>query len=155
MPLLVNISWIATWVWFIFTGLFLAYWDLREHRLPNRLVASALVGALVGFVLVAGTAGMWGSLVRAFIAGLVVFAVYLVIHFLGGMGMGDVKYSLVIGMYLGWLGWEALWWGTLASFVLASIAVFIGMIMRRRSSHLPFGPFMTVGVLIAAVLPTA
>jgi leader peptidase (prepilin peptidase)/N-methyltransferase len=68
------------------------------------------------------------------------------------MGMGDVKYSLVIGLYLGWLGWEFLWWGTFLSFGLASTAVVLGAIAHKSVKRLPFGPFMTAGVLITAAL---
>jgi leader peptidase (prepilin peptidase) / N-methyltransferase len=155
MDMWANILVTATWVWFILTGLTLAVWDIREHRLPNPIVASALLGAVVGFGCVAALSGAWSSLARGLLAAVIVSAVYLVIHILGGMGMGDVKYALVTGLYLGWIGWEALWWGTFIAFLLASMVVLARVLIKLKSPQLPFGPFMAIGVLMAAVIGTS
>jgi leader peptidase (prepilin peptidase)/N-methyltransferase len=152
MAMWANVLATATWGWFIVTGLVLATWDIREHRLPNRIVASALLGAIVGFVGVALLTNVWDSLARAFMAALIASGVYFVIHLVGGMGMGDVKYALVTGLYLGWVGWQALWWGTFMAFLLAAIVVLARMPTKRKTQHVPFGPFMAAGVLIAAAL---
>ncbi len=152
MAMWANVIAIATWIWFILTGFVLSTWDIREHRLPNHVVASALVGAVVGFGGVAALTGAWSQLARGLLASAIVSTGFLVIHMVGGMGMGDVKYALVTGLYLGWVGWQALWWGTFMAFLLAAIVILARVPTKRKSQHVPFGPFMAVGVLIAAAM---
>ena len=71
-----------------------------------------------------------------------------------GLGMGDVKLGFVTGLFLGWLGWGWVYWGTFLGFALgASVALFV-MIRRRGtwSTAIPFGPCMLLGVLVCAVI---
>ncbi|WP_303816088.1 A24 family peptidase [Selenomonas ruminantium] len=66
----------------------------------------------------------------------------------GGLGMGDVKLSVPLGM---WLGWEDL----LLCLLLASVAGLLYgawlLACRRlnRQTPLPFGPFLALGALAA------
>jgi leader peptidase (prepilin peptidase)/N-methyltransferase len=67
-----------------------------------------------------------------------------------GMGLGDVKLSGVLGLYLGWLGWGPVLVGAFSAFVLGGL-VGIGVILFAgggRKSKVPFGPFMLLGTLI-------
>jgi leader peptidase (prepilin peptidase)/N-methyltransferase len=71
----------------------------------------------------------------------------------GGMGFGDVKASGVLGMYLGFLGWEQLAVGVAAAFVLGGIFGIVLMIIGRagRKTAVPFGPWMFAGAWIGIV----
>jgi prepilin signal peptidase PulO-like enzyme (type II secretory pathway) len=68
--------------------------------------------------------------------------------------MGDVKYSFVLGLVVGWTnpdGWLLFIW---LSFILATLWS-VWKFFRRKiqfGSHLAFAPFLTVGV-IASCLP--
>jgi leader peptidase (prepilin peptidase)/N-methyltransferase len=68
-----------------------------------------------------------------------------------GLGMGDVKMLAMIGAFLGWQL-------TLLTLVMASLAgsiIGVLLIATRRGSMqyaLPFGTFLAVGALIAAVV---
>ncbi|WP_181028583.1 prepilin peptidase [Pseudoclavibacter sp. RFBA6] len=68
--------------------------DVREHRLPNPLVAFAALGLLLASCL------DWlltGSLdLAAIIIGMLVGAALLLCSVLGGLGMGDVKLGAVL-----------------------------------------------------------
>lgn len=140
------------WLWFLGWGAALSWKDARSHRLPNAWVAVALVGALglLGLVAWQLRQPLWLPLATAG----VVSVSLLVIHIVGGMGMGDVKYGLVVGLYLGALAWEwswwIVWWGLWWAFVLATAWALV----RRRKQHgaaaIPFGPFLTMGVWVAA-----
>lgn len=147
-----SIALLATWVWFFITALKLSKIDFREHRLPNLLVLISYVGGILGFVLVALTQNDPWILVSAFAGSLVACVVYLLIHMLGGMGMGDVKYAAVVGLYLGSLGWTYLYLGSLISFACAALWVLPLMFSRRKTRQLPFGPFMALGVLVSGLL---
>ncbi len=140
---------IAAFAYLAVVSVILAAIDLREHRLPNRIV---LPSYLVGIGLL-GSAVLFGapatSLVRgaAGMAGL--FAFYLLLRAVSrrGLGGGDVKLAGVLGLYLGWVGWDALALGALAGFVLGGAAGVVLILARRadRTTPLPFGPAMLGG----------
>ena len=76
--------------------------DLAWHRIPNTLLLSALVLALI---LQASGDGLDGMLAAA--GGLLVGLAFLMpLHVMGGMGAGDVKLLGVVGAFLG--PWGAL-----------------------------------------------
>jgi leader peptidase (prepilin peptidase)/N-methyltransferase len=71
--------------------------------------------------------------------------------------MGDVKLAPALGLYLGYLGWEAVLVGILAGFVLgalAAIVILVRDVVARRPvggalrRALPFGPFLLLGTLV-------
>lgn len=136
-------------------GVPLAVIDLREHRLPNWLTLPAypVAGALLGLAAIADedSAGAWRAL-----AGMVILiGFYDLISRINpaGMGYGDVKFSGVLGLYLGWAGWDAIVVGTLAAFVAGAVTG-LGLLITRRaelSSSMPFGPFMLAGTVIGIV----
>ena len=152
MSALSTILYFITWIWFIVTAFMLSKVDFREHRLPNLLVFSAYLGGLVGFALLASTRGDFPILVYAMAGSLVTVLAYLIIHLLGGMGMGDVKYAAVVGLYLGSLGWTYLYIGLLISFAGAAIWVIPTMFTNKKTRNVPFGPFMALGVLVSGVI---
>ena len=69
------------------------YWDIRERRVPNKLVLSGLLIALAMQVWIAGAAGAWGFMAGA-LTGL---AVLLPFNMLRLMGAGDVKLMAMAG----------------------------------------------------------
>ena len=141
------------WAWFVGWAIALAVIDIREHRLPNRMVATALVGSVVLTVSVAAATADVGVLVRAAAASVVAVAAFAVAHIVGGMGMGDVKYAAVTGWVLGTVGWWAVWWGHLLGFVLAGGVVVIGLLSGKlhARSAIPFGPFMALGASVVGI----
>ncbi len=145
---------VAQWVWFAVWAVALTRVDLREHRLPNTMVAIAFAGGVVlttvRSVVVADTSLM----VSAALGSLAAVVAFAVAHVVGGLGMGDVKYAAVTGWVLGTLGWEALWWGHFAGFAAAGFVVVVGWLTRRmhRSTAIAFGPFMGLGSLVVGGL---
>lgn len=142
------------WFWFVLTGVLLAVIDVRIHRLPNVLVGLTFV---VGSLLLFFHGLLHQSLSQFTSAALGAFTLVLaygVLHLLGGIGMGDVKYAGVVGLYLGSLSWSALWWGTLVAFLLAaSASVWPAPTGQRRSDRaMAFGPAMVVGALAGALI---
>src|SRR6266542_3643005 len=70
---------------------------------------------------------------------------------LAGMGLGDVKFALVLGLALGWLGWSAVVAGFVGAFLLGGLAALGAMLILRvgRKTQLPFGPWLALGALLA------
>ena len=126
--------------------------DLDTHTLPNRVVLPSYLVA----VALLGTAsvidGRWSSLASAAIGGAALFLLYgiLVVVRPGGMGFGDVKLAGVLGLFLGFLGWEHLIVGGFAAFILGGIYGVIQLARHRatRTSGIPFGPWMLLGAWV-------
>lgn len=137
-------------------GAWLLIIDARTHRLPNRIVLPTLGGALVLVVIDAlVTAEVW-SLVRAIGGMLILGGFYAVMRVAsrGGIGGGDVKLAAVIGLVLGWHGWQALTVGAASAFMLGAIYALALMALRRanRSTRIAFGPWMIIGAVIGVAL---
>ena len=120
--------------------------DLDTHTIPNKITYP---GFVVGLALIAvlETDSLVENLIASAAAGGFLFVAWFA--YPRGMGLGDVKLAGVIGILLGWLGWEALAVGAIAVFLLGGI-VGIGMLVagRGRKASLAFGPWMLAGAWI-------
>jgi len=140
-------------------GAVLTLIDLDVHRLPDVLVLPSYPIAFVLLLVPTVVTGQWGALLRAVLAGLVLFVVYLVLALVspggGGLGFGDVKLAGVLGLLLGWLGWGPVIVSVLAAFVIGGVIALILLLARRasRSSHIAFGPSMILGAWVALMFP--
>lgn len=67
-----------------------------------------------------------------------------------GMGFGDVKYCLPMGLLL---GWPIMLVGVFMSFVIGAVVglAMIGLKKKTMKAVIPFGPFLVVGTVIALV----
>lgn len=127
--------------------------DLDHFLLPNRVLYPTGIITSVLLVLPAAFDDQWDALLRAGLGGLAAFAVFFVIHIISprGMGFGDVRLSLVLGIALGWLSWGHVFLGLFLGFLLGAV---VGMFLivtklRTRKEPVPFGPFMAAGALVA------
>jgi leader peptidase (prepilin peptidase) / N-methyltransferase len=137
-------------------GVALTVIDIDVHRLPNAIVLPLYPVALPLVVATAWLDSDGSALVRALFAMAASVAFYLLLALIkpGGMGMGDVKLSGVLGLVLGYLSWGAVIVGTMAAFILGAIVGVVLMAVGRagRQTAIPFGPFMLVGALIGAMV---
>ena len=127
----------------------LALIDLDTRTLPNAIV---LPSYGVGIVLLS-LSGYLNSdhraILRAFVGGAVMWLLYLAMALMypDGMGFGDVKFAGVLGLFLGYLGWDVLVTGAFAAFVLGGLFAVLLIILRKSNlkSGIPFGPWMVAG----------
>ncbi len=151
-----GLSWqFPAYLFFAAVAVVLTVIDLRHHLLPNAVVLPALG---IGFVLLALAAtgeNAWGALLRAVLGALVLFVLYLVLALISpaGLGMGDVKLAAVLGMFLGFQGWGALFVGAVLASVVGMVVGLAVLASRRGGlrSDVPFGPSMLAGALVAVV----
>ncbi|MGW1704261.1 prepilin peptidase [Streptomyces sp. NPDC002206] len=143
---------LAVWLLLAPVAVLLATIDRRVHRLPDRLtlpLAGAAVVLLGGAALLPEHAGSWLS---ALLGGLALGGFYFLLFLINpnGMGFGDVKLALSLGVALGWYGWAVVFAGGFAGFVLGAVYGFGLVILRRagRRTGIPFGPFMIAGALL-------
>lgn len=134
----------------------LAVVDLVEKRLPNAVIAPALIAVAVLLVVAAALTGEWLRLVWALAGAAGMFAAYLVLALISprSMGMGDVKLAALIGAVLGWFGLSCWLVGLLAAFIVGGVVAIVALALRRVTlrGSIPFGPSMLVGAMVAVVL---
>ncbi|MFD3871034.1 prepilin peptidase [Streptomyces sp. NPDC058623] len=134
----------------------LALVDLAVHRLPDVLtlpLAAATAGLLGAAALLPGAAGSWRL---ALLGGGALGAAYLVLFLINpaGMGLGDVKLALPLGVALGWYGWGVWMVGAFLGFLYGALYG-LGLLLRGRATRkqgFAFGPFMTAGALTGVLL---
>ncbi|MFE7479811.1 prepilin peptidase [Streptomyces sp. NPDC057552] len=134
----------------------LATVDRRVHRLPDPLTLPLAAGAVLllgGAALLPGHAGSWTS---GLLGGAALGGFYLLLFLINpnGMGFGDVKLALTLGVALGWYGWAVLLLGGFAGFLFGAVYGLGLVVLRRagRKTGIPFGPFMIAGALTGVLL---
>ena len=134
----------------------LALIDLDTFLLPNRIVYPLTVAVVALLAAAAITGDDVGHLGRALVGGAAAFTVFLVLHLVSprGMGFGDVKLAFVLGVALGWVSAATVFLGLFLAFLLGSV---IGILLiatgrRGRRDHVPFGPFLALGTVLALLL---
>jgi len=134
------------------TGTAIAIVDLREKRIPNRmlLTATPIVTVLLAAALL--LRGEPGRLVAVLVGAAAMFALYLVIALAvpAAMGMGDVKLAALLGGVLGATGLTGWLVGLLGAFLVGGVVAVIALVTRRIGlrGSIPFGPWMVVGAVI-------
>ncbi|MDA8314442.1 MAG: A24 family peptidase [Actinomycetota bacterium] len=130
--------------------------DIAARRVADGAVLTALVSGAAFLALASGFGAAWWPLARAGIAMVVLAGFYLTLGlaFPSGMGMGDVKWAAVTGLFLGWISWPAVATGTLVAFAGAALFVVVRHVAapRRRRAVLAMAPFMAAGALAAILL---
>ena len=125
--------------------------DLRHQILPNVITLPGIVVGLVCSVML--PPGWLASLIGAIAGGGILFAfaeIYYRIRKVEGLGMGDVKMLAMIGAFLGWqLTFVTLLLASFSGSVIGAALIATGR--GRKKTPLPFGTFLAVGALIAAV----
>jgi leader peptidase (prepilin peptidase)/N-methyltransferase len=119
--------------------------DIREHRIPDRLIIAGIAAGVAARLVNPGS-----RLQDGIIGGVSAFAVLLVIHLAtrGGLGLGDVKLMGCIGFCLGFeQAFSILLIGVILIGLYGLVLVFIDRENRKR--ELPFAPFLLAGTLIA------
>lgn len=157
---------LAVWLAVAPVAVLLAVVDWRVRRLPDVLTLPLAAGAVLLLGLVAlggGGAGAWGG---ALSGGLALGGFYFVLYLVNpaGMGLGDVKLAIGLGVTLGWYGWAILITGAFLGLLLGALYG-CGLLLRRARGAearndgpepaMPYGPFMIVGALLGVLLGAA
>jgi leader peptidase (prepilin peptidase)/N-methyltransferase len=129
---------------FVFTLLAVTLTDLEQRLIPNKILIVATVLGL-SIAAIGDPSSLPERAIAAAAAGGVFFLV--VLAYPKGMGLGDVKLTAVMGLYLG---------RNVAPAVLVALlvgsAVGLAMMARQgaaaRKQAIPFGPFLALGGVV-------
>jgi leader peptidase (prepilin peptidase)/N-methyltransferase len=145
---------LAAFTWWAAGMAILAFTDLAVRRLPFRLTAATTAGTAL-LLAPAHVPGMqWASAVLCAAAAAGFYAALRVLS-RGGAGLGDVAAALPVGLAAGWFGPAAVLVALAAAHTMA-IAMMLGVrVLRWRPvRHLPLGPYLAAGALIAIATRT-
>jgi len=131
----------------------LAAIDLTSHRLPNRVLLPTSL-ALATTITVHALATGDGAAARGAAAGALAIAAALLLFALvtrGGLGLGDVKFGALLGMWAGWLALLAPVVVVASAFLTGGVVALVGMARGTTtpSTRIPFGPMLAVGGAVA------
>ncbi|MFI6641990.1 prepilin peptidase [Streptomyces sp. NPDC050504] len=147
---------LAVWLPLVPFAVLLSVVDRRVHRLPDHLTLPLAVVVpllLGGAALLPGAGGAWTT---ALLGGLALGGAYFVLFLINpnGLGFGDVKLAVPLGVALGWYGWDVLFAGAFAGFLFGTVYGLGLMVSRRggRKTAIPFGPFMIAGGMAGMLL---
>jgi len=144
----------AAWWLLLQIGFALAVVDLREHRLPDPLLATAGIGVTAAVTAAAAATGDWTSWWQAAVSATAAFVVFYALAVATGMGYGDVKLAAVIAGCAGYTSptaaAAALLGGLLAGGLAGMGALAAG---RGRRAALALGPWLLLGAAGSLAVP--
>ena len=110
--------------------------DIACQRLPTRWWCRRSRPAPVLLAVLAAVDRQWGSLGRALLGAVALGAVYFLLHLAPGrpLGFGDVKLAVLLGLFLGWLGWREVVWGALLPW-LVNVPVVLVVLLTGRAER--------------------
>lgn len=113
--------------------------DIKEHRLPNKIVLPMIAITFLSQLTLAIWTGAWASLGVSVGLGFAMLVVGLVANYKDLIGMGDVKLLVALTMMLSWFT-------VLGAVLLAPISLVLGILitlstlMFTRPNRIPLGP---------------
>jgi leader peptidase (prepilin peptidase) / N-methyltransferase len=145
--------------------------DIDHYRIPDRVVFPTFVLTLVLLAAASMAVGEWAGLMAG-LAGAAAYFVFLFVFFFiwpRGMGFGDVKLALVLGLHVAWAGSVAqvdgelvyvglefglrlVLMGALFGSMLGAVLGLGVLLVWGRKGAFPFGPALCVGALVAVLL---
>ncbi|HRW39759.1 MAG TPA: A24 family peptidase, partial [Aquihabitans sp.] len=131
--------------------------DLELYILPNRITYPTIVASAIAIPILSVVAAddPVGSIIRAYLCGIAFAGIlllttlaYAVVARKDGMGMGDVKLAVILGMWAGWIH-PVLPLIALIASSLIGLVIGVGfMVKRGRSDYFPFGPSLAIGTVV-------
>jgi len=134
----------------------LSFIDVENLVLPRKLVYVHLASVGVLLTVAAAASHEWHQLEVGVLCALGWWLLFFILNLLNPawLGFGDVRFSLVLGLGLGWLGFDFVVLGFFAANLIGLITalalIAIGKIDRSR--RIPYGVFLSVGAIFSVEL---
>ena len=151
-----GVSWALPGYLVLFAALLaISVIDLEHYIVPDRITVPLTLASIPLVGLASLGEGEGRAFVRSLLGAVAFFSFFFFLNLVypKGMGMGDVKLSFSLGMYLGWVSWGELFLGGFLAFLLGAVISVTLMAVRRRGGKdfVPFGPFLAAGTVIAVL----
>jgi leader peptidase (prepilin peptidase)/N-methyltransferase len=123
------------------TALPLLVIDMKQHRLPNKIVLPMISITFVSQLSLAILTSAWATFGISLGIAFVVFVLGVFMNYKNHIGMGDVKLLTGLTMLLAWFT-------PLGALLLAPISLALGflativILLKRSITHLPLGPIV-------------
>lgn len=137
--------------------------DLQLLRIPDRVTFPAL-GIAVPLVVAASIQHDTPDQIRGALIGAIGYFVALLVPHLvypRGMGFGDVKLALLMGLFLGWLGWsevhpvagpiQLVLYGLMLGCTLGVVFGLVHAVVSKRRGEFPFGPALALACVVVVL----
>ncbi len=131
--------------------------DLELYILPNKITYPSILVSLVAIALlsVVATDNPGAAMLGAAI-GAIGFAGFLLVLLLAwelilhkeGMGMGDVKLAILLGLWIGFINPLLCLFALIASSVIGLVVGVAILAVRKESKPFPFGPWLALGSIL-------
>ncbi|WCO65173.1 prepilin peptidase [Iamia majanohamensis] len=125
--------------------------DLELYRLLDKITFPVLGASAVLVAAVSLVEGEPDRILYA-LGGAVGYFVFLFVPALiypRGMGLGDVKLALLMGLFLGWINPLLCLYALIAACLLGLVAGVVLFLARgRKSAEFPFGPWLALGCVL-------
>ena len=131
--------------------------DLELYILPNKITYPSILVSMVAIPVLsyASLDDPAGAIVGAAL-GAIGFAGFLLVILLAwelimrkeGMGMGDVKLAVLLGLWIGWLNPLLCLIALIASSVIGLVVGIVILAVRKESRPFPFGPWLALGSIV-------
>jgi len=139
--------------------------DLRVYRIPDRIVFPALGATVVllllaSYVVAPSNSDAADFVKRAFTGMVAYFLILFVFHVISprGMGFGDVKLALLMGLAVGWPAAstiDAVYAVMIALLLSCIVGIVFGLairVVKRRGGAFPFGPALALATVYVALI---
>ncbi|MFM7064256.1 MAG: prepilin peptidase [Actinomycetes bacterium] len=138
--------------------------DARLHLIPTRLVRLGLAVGGASIVVASFAVGEPGAVVGAVVGSLAVsgFLFLMLLVTRGGIGFGDVRLGLLLGLYLGWFDLRLALVALVLGSLIGVLTGVVGAVVRERgvgrglraaltgrAAAFAFGPALAAGTLLA------
>ena len=127
----------------------LAVIDLREHRLPNRLVLPAYPIALASQLVATIISMDWARFLVSVLCSLVVLVIGIIANHFDVLGMGDVKLAGALALILGYFNIYLPIAAIGIAFVLAFGVILVLLTKGKVSlgTSIPLGPYLLLSFI--------
>ncbi len=126
--------------------------DLELYRLLNKITFPVLGASVVLVAAVSLVEGEPDAIVPALVGAAGYGAFLTIASFLypKGMGLGDAKLALLMGLFLGWIHPVLCLYALIAGCVMGVVVGLVLLVARRgKNDAFPFGPWLALGCVLA------
>jgi len=114
---------LPAYLYLVTVGVALTMMDFDLRRLPDAIILPSYVVTVVLLMPAGAASGNWYAGVRALAGMTALLGLYfaLALAYPNGLGFGDVKLAGLVGLYIGWLSWNALFLTAIGSLLIACV----------------------------------